>query len=57
MMDEKGAARDELAAAMLDCYQRLLDERGQRYGTMVTREDVANDLREAIAAVEHGEDE
>jgi len=51
------ATLDELADAMLDYYQRLLDERGQRYGTVITREDVVDSLREAMAAVEHGEDE
>jgi len=53
-MDAKRATRDELANATLDCYQRLLDERG---GTVVTREDVVDSLREFLAAAGYGEDE
>jgi len=56
-MDAKRATRDELANATLDCYQRLLDERGQRHGTVVTREDVVDSLREFLAAAGYGEDE
>jgi len=56
-MDAKRATRDELADATLDYYQRLLDERGQRYGAVVTREDVVDGLRESLAVAGHGEDE
>jgi len=50
------ASMGELTDVVLDYYQRLLDERGQRYGTVVTREDVADSLRESLAAAGYGED-